>query len=261
MKTAGLTSSRIPKAPAGAQSIKRAVTLLRIVASYNEQGARLSDIARASDLHTSTAHRILAIFVAEGFITYDRVSRLYHLGIELYNLGKTAHQFFVRDRFRSIIERIGRETEDTVFLVIRSGNDALCIDRIEGTYPIRTIPVDIGSSRPLGIGAASLSLIAFLPPPEFEDVLSANASRYSQYRNLSVEDIRRLAMKSVKQGYVVSPGLFHENITSIGIPIFDGQSNVVASIAVSAISQRMTPKRRGYIYQTVKKILNTEGYR
>jgi hypothetical protein len=34
---------------------------------------------------------------------------------------------------------------------------------------------------------------------------------------------------------------------------------VVASIAVSAISQRMTPNRRKYIYQILKKVLKIEG--
>lgn len=255
-------NSPIPlKVPTGAQSVERAVALLKIVAKYNEQGARLSEIARDTGLHSSTAHRILSIFVAEGLVTHDRVSKQYHLGIELYRLGMAAHQYLIRDRFRSTIEKVEHETEDTVFLLIRSGNDALCIDRIEGTYPIRTIPIEIGSRRPLGIGVASLSLIVFLPNPEFEAVLSANASRYPQYKNLSVDDIRLLATESREKGYVVSLGLFHEEITSIGIPVFDSNSYVVASIAVSAISQRMTTKRRKYIYQVVKEILKIEGYR
>jgi len=261
MKTARQNSPISLKAPTGAQSVERAVALLKIVAKYNEQGARLSEIARDTGLHSSTAHRILSIFVAEGFVTHDRISKQYHLGIELYRLGTTAHQYLIRDRFRSTIEEIERETEDTVFLLIRSGNDALCIDRVEGTYPIRTIPIEIGSRRPLGIGIASLSLIAFLPHSEFEAILSANASRYPQYKNLSVDDIRQLATESLEKGFAVSLGLFHEGITSIGIPIFDRNSSVVASIAVSAISQRMTPKRRKYIYQVTKKILKIEGYR
>ncbi len=152
MKTTGLHSSKPSKVPAGAQSVGRAVALLRSVAKYNEQGAGLSDIARDSGLHSSTAHRMLSVFVAEGFVTHDPVSKQYHLGIELYRLGMAAHQYLIRDRFRFALEKIERETEDTVFLLIRSGNDALCIDRIEGTYSIRTIPIDIGSRRPLGIG-------------------------------------------------------------------------------------------------------------
>ena len=259
---AATQNSPIPlKVPSGAQSVERAVALLKLVAKYNEQGARLSDITRDSGLHSSTAHRILSIFVAEGFITHDRVSKQYHLGIELFRLGMAAHHYLIRDRFRSTIEKIERETEDTVFLLIRSGNDALCIDKIEGSYPIRTIPIEIGSRRPLGIGVASLSLIAFLPDPEFEAVISANASRYPQYKNLTVDDIRQLATESFDKGHVVSLGLFHEEITSIGVPIFDENSKVIAAIAVSAILKRMTPKRRIYIYQTVRKILKIEGYR
>jgi DNA-binding IclR family transcriptional regulator len=46
---------------------------------------------------------------------------------------------------------------DTVFLIIRSGNDCMCVDRIEDRYPIRALTIDGGVSRPLGIGAGSLA--------------------------------------------------------------------------------------------------------
>jgi len=251
--TRGSQSSR------GSQSICRAIALLRNVAKRNEHGARLSGIARDAGLHVSTAHRILGILVAEGLITHDEVSKHYHLGLELYNLGITAYQFEIRDRFRASLERIERETEDTVFLVIRSGNDALCIDRVEGRYPVRTVLVDIGSRRPLGIGAGSLSLIAFLPEEEFEAVVSANAPRYTQYNKLTADDIRQLAVNSRKVGYVVSYGLFHERVISVGIPLFDKQQHVVAAVTVSAISQRMDHQRREEIHRLVKQITKTEG--
>jgi len=46
MKTASQSSPIPLKVPSGAQSVELAVALLKIVAKYNEQGARLSDIAR-----------------------------------------------------------------------------------------------------------------------------------------------------------------------------------------------------------------------
>jgi DNA-binding IclR family transcriptional regulator len=259
MDKLGERLTRFPQRSRGSQSICRAIDLLRYVAKRNENGARLSGIARDAGINVSTTHRILGILVKEGLVTYDQVSKHYHLGLELYNLGITAYQFEIRDRFRASLERIERETEDTVFLIIRSGNDALCVDRVEGRYPVRTVLVDIGSRRPLGIGAGSLSLIAFLPEAEFEAVVLANAPRYPPYKNLTADNIRQLAVKSRKVGYVVSYGLFHEKVISVGIPIFDKQQQVVAAITVSAISQRMDHERREEIYRLVKQITRAEG--
>jgi len=243
----------------GAQSIQRAVSLLRAVARHSGQGATVSQVAREVGLHVSTAHRMLSVLAQEGLITQDPISKLYHLGIELFLLGSAAQQFNIRNQFRSALEQIAIETGDTVFLLIRSGNDVLCIDRVEGKFPIRTIMIDIGVRRPLGIGVGSLALIAFLPEDQFEAILSANASRYPQYKNLNAKDLRKLAAISRNHGYVVSEGLFHEGVTSIGVPIFNQQKEVIASITVSSISQRMDEKRRQGIAQLVKKVTRLEG--
>ena len=119
----------------GAQTIGRAIGLLRDVARHNERGARLSELSRDAGLNLSTTHRLLAVLAAEGLITHDASSKRYHLGIELYHLGSAAYQYTVRERFRATLEKIAHETGDTVFLLIRSGDDALCIDRVEGSYP------------------------------------------------------------------------------------------------------------------------------
>ncbi len=242
----------------GAQSLRRAIALLRIVGRNNDHGIALSQIAREASLHVATVHRMLSVLDQEGFVTYNRASKRYHLGLELHILAGSAHQFAIRNRFRAALEKIAHETGDTTFLLIRSGNDVLCIDRVEGKSPIRTVPIDIGIRRPLGIGAGSLALIAFLPPEQMESILLANARRFPQYKNLTIDDIRSLASESRLVGYVVSEGLFHEGVISMGIPIFNKKGEVIAAITVSSIAQRMDEKRRTKIYQNVKKIVRIE---
>jgi len=194
----------------GTQSVQRTVLLLRTVAKYSKQGVNLSKIARDTELHTATVHRILSALVLEGFLTYDSVSKLYHLGIELYHIGMEAHHFSICERYHSVIEKIAEKTEDTVFLLIRSGNDVLCLDRVEGEFPIRAMTIEIGARRPLGIGAGSLALIAFLPEEEFEMVLSDNQDRYPDYKGLTKSAISKLVKNSQKNGFIVSKGLFHQ---------------------------------------------------
>jgi DNA-binding IclR family transcriptional regulator len=242
----------------GAQSLHRAIALLRIVGRNNDLGITLSQIAREATLHVATTHRLLSVLAQENFITYNRLSKKYHLGLELHILAGSAHQFTIRHRFRIALEKIAHETGDTAFLLIRSGNDVLCIDRVEGKFPIRIVPIDIGVRRPLGIGAGSLALIAFLPPDQRESILLANARRFPQYKNLTIEEIRSLASEARKVGYVVSEGLFHEGVISMGIPIFNKKGEVIAAITVSSVSQRMEEKRRAKIFQSVKKIVRME---
>jgi DNA-binding IclR family transcriptional regulator len=238
----------------GTQSVQRTVLLLKTVAKYNKQGVNLSKIARDTGLHTATVHRILSALILEGFLTYDSVSKLYHLGIELYHIGMEAHHFSICERYHSAIEKIAEETEDTVFLLIRSGNDVLCLDRVEGEFPIRTMTIEIGARRPLGVGAGSLALIAFLPKEEFEAVLIENQDRYPDFKNLTTDCIRRLAEDGQNNGFIVSQGLFHEGVTSVGVPVKNRHGKIAAAITVAAIDKRMDPSRRKEIAELVSRI-------
>lgn len=244
----------MPQNSKGAQSVHRTVSLLRTVAKYNKQGVNLSKIARDTGLHNATAHRILAALVLEGFLTYDSVTKLYHLGIDLYHIGMEAQHFSICERYHSVIEKIAEKTEDTVFLLIRSGNDVLCLDLVAGKFPIRTMTIEIGARRPLGIGVGSLALIAFLSKEEFETVLSDNQDRYPDYNGLTKKDIAALAKKSQKDGFIVSKGLFHEGATSVGVPVKDRHGKIVAAITVAAIDKRMDPSRRKEIAGLVSRI-------
>lgn len=238
----------------GAQSLHRAIALLRAVAKHNEKGTNLSQLSREVGLHVATSRRILAVLTMEGLTAYDPLSKHYRLGIGLYHLGSVAQQFTIREQIHSTLERIAQETEDTVFHLIRSGNDALCIDRVEGRFPIRALTIDVGIQRPLGIGAGSLALIAFLPNKQFEAIIYTNKHRYPKHRNLNIDIIRKLAEESRKNGFVVSDCLFWEDVISISVPIINQMDEIVAAITVTAIANRMTQSRQKRISNQLKSV-------
>ena len=257
------TNPQIPRAKTsnsaeGTQSVKRTLALLRAVAKHNKRGGRLSALAREVELPVSTTRRILQVLAEEGVITYDPVTKLYHLGLELFRLGNQAQQYAIRNRFRPVLERIAEATQDTVFLLIRLGNDALCVDVIQGEYPIRTILVKVGSRRPLGIGAASLALIAFSDPADFERVVTANAPRYHQFKEMTEQKVREMSAQALRDGYVLSDGLFHQDAASVAVPVVDQDGNVICAITVSAIRSRMDEARRKHIAKLVRELTGPE---
>jgi len=236
----------------GVQTIFRAITVLNEIAKNNDQGTALSSIARSVNFNISTTHRILSALKSEGFIDQNPISKLYHLGIALYHLGSSAHQFSICKHFQPTLETIANNTEDTAFLLIRSGYDALCVDRVEGKFPIRTLTFDVGSRRPLGIGAGGLALIAFLPKEEVPEIINANKKRYPFYYKRSPNDIRAFVLQSQKLGYALSKGNVTPGATAVALPVYDEYRNVIAAISVAAIDQRMSKERINKIARIIK---------
>jgi len=103
-----------------------------------------------------------------------------------------------------------------VYLVVRAGFDSLCIDLVEGEFPIRIMAYDIGDRRPLGVGAGSLALMAFLPLNETEAILKANRNRYADYDGLSVEKVRQMVDISRSLGHVFNEGNYLAGVTGVG---------------------------------------------
>lgn len=250
-------AGRKPKSPnegfstKGVQSIHRAVSLLRLVVKNNERGIGLPELAYQIGLHEATARRMLKALEAEGMITYDPDSRLYHLGIELYLFEAAAHQFNIRDTYRYTLERIADKTEDTVFLVIRSGYDALVIDRLEGAFPIRTLTHEVGQRVPLGIGAGSTTLLASLSQKEIDNVIAINRKRYEKYNDRTPDLVKKQIESCRKKGYALSIGNMMPEAIAVGCPIVNQNGQVVAAISVAAIFQRMKPKRREWIAELI----------
>ncbi len=243
-------SINLPKA--GAQSVYRTISLIRTVAEYNSQGARLSQIARKAGLPTATAYRILSVLVAEGFVGYDSMAKNYYLGVELFKLGSLANQFAIKDQFHSALFKVSQESEDTVYLFIGLGSDAVCIDMIEGKFPVHISTIGIGLQRPLGVGAAPLALLAFLPDEQVKKIILANKLRYPKYNNMSADTVRWGVERSRKLTYAYSESLVLEGIAGVGIPIYDRKGSLKAAISVGAISQRLQKKRREEIVTFVK---------
>ena len=175
------------------QSIERAAAVLRALAANGGNGNRLTDVARAVGLSKATTSRILGALVSEGFVEQDSESGLYFVGFTLFSIGNAAaERFGLASAAQPALKRLAERTGDTVYLSIRSGEEAVCIDRVEGAFPIKTLTLNVGDRRPLGVGAGSLALLAFGPDSAVDTSISANAMRYSQYSRLTTADIHEL---------------------------------------------------------------------
>lgn len=227
----------------GTQSIERALTLLREIAAHNRSGSRLLDLASRTGLQRPTVHRMLKCLAAEDMVQQNPETHRYFLGPMVFELGITAApRFNLREICHPALTRIADATTDTVFLSQRSGLDAVCLDRHEGTFPIKTFTLEIGMRRPLGVGTGSLAILAALPEDEIRDIVAANAPRLQEY-GLTPNALIAQVKSAQRLGYAVREAPTLAGVRSIGHALHNQSGIPFASLHVSAISSRMTEKR------------------
>lgn len=246
-------STNNDKSSAGTQSIERATQIMRIIASRNSTGMRLVDIARHAKLERPTVHRIVKCLVNEGLVKGNAESRRYFLGHLIFELGLAASSSFnLRDICHSALVRLAEKSGDTIFLAIRSGADSVCIDRVEGSFPIKTLTLDIGTRRPLGVGAGGLALLMTLPDTTQEEILAANALRLAAYNNLTVPDLKVLLKRCRELGFALNDAHITPGATSVGLPIRSRSGEPLVAISIGAISSRMTEARQRQLVSLIR---------
>lgn len=236
-------SPAAPGALSGTQSIERALLLLREIAAHNRGGSRLLDLATRTSLQRPTVHRMLKCLAAENMVQQDPDTHRYFLGSMVFELGLTAApRYNLREICHPALTRIAEATGDTVFLTQRSGLDAVCIDRREGAFPIKTFTLEIGMRRPLGVGTGSLAILGALSEEEIRHTVEANAARLAEH-GLTVNSLTAQVRRTQKLGYAVREAPTLAGVRSIGLALRNQSGMPFAALSVSTISSRMNDKR------------------
>ncbi|WP_295853834.1 IclR family transcriptional regulator [uncultured Xylophilus sp.] len=230
-------------ATAGAQSVRRALAVLRIVAAGQEQGVRLVDVAHATGLNRPTVHRILRVLVEEGAAEQDPATRRYLIGreVSLMGLARSARppvQAAAEPHLRALAETEG----ETCFLTIRNGDDSVCLVRQPGSYPIKVLSIAVGARRPLGAGVSGLVLLGALPPADAAAIVLRNAPRL-QALGIAPDQLLQRAAAAAAHGYAYAAVGVVPGSRAVAVPVRASDGRVLAGLAVAAITERLPDDR------------------
>lgn len=228
--------------PSDTNATQKVCRILRALSS--PQPLRLADIAELSGVNKATALRLLETLIDEGFVLRDATSKRYTLGDAAVLLGIAMQgRDHIRERARSSLVRLAALSGDTLLLSTRHGLEAVCVDREFGSFPIRANYLDIGTRRPLGAGAGSLALLAWLPDAEVATVLTLLEPVFEKrYPRISRELLLAEIAFSRQRGYALLLDVVVEQMGGIAVPVLGSDGKPVAAISLAALSQRITSR-------------------
>lgn len=183
-----------------------------------------------------TVYRLVQDLMALGYIEPGTRRGTYRLGMELFRLGSLVGlRLDVRERAAPVMNRIHRATEETVYLMIRRHNQAVCIDRVEGLH-IRSMALHLGGSLPLHLGAGPRVLLAYQPRDYWDAYLDHEQLVAMTPRSpTSRPAILALLEEILRLGYALSDEDVTLGISSVGAPIFDHTGAVHAALSVGGL--------------------------
>ena len=227
----------------GTQSIRRALSVLRILATARETGLGLTEIARQADLTQPTTHRILGVLMTEGIVEQKVRTRRYAVGeqiplLALSRRGGSPILAAALPHLNAVAEAIG----DTGFLTLRAGLDTICLARRFGTYPVQVLALDVGDRRPLGVSSAGFAMLASLEPLAARSIVMQNRRRFLSYR-VSVEEALRSVADARMHGYALRDRGLVPGTRAVSVVIAEAEGEVVGALTIAAIARRLPNSR------------------
>jgi len=239
----------------GTQAIERSVLLLRVIASQGSRGARIGEIIEWSQLPRPTIYRLLSVLQREGLLEYNNQKRRYRIGPTMYEFGLSAPSPIERiDRYRPALKWLAAYSDDTAYLVMRTGDEAVCLAIEEGSFPIRARTFEIGARRPLGLGAAGLALIAELPDEQIDEI-TLRKGQLLQNAGVSVASLKQRINRTRSLGYAHSENTITQHVTGIGFTIPASKGLPFLAFSIAAISPRMPAERMPKLKAAIEKAI------
>lgn len=212
--------------------VTKAAALLDALAAGQEMTA--SELATAIDEPRSTIYRIINALSEQGYVEGTGDRGRYVLGLKLLGLGNAVARRFedIRGVALPFMKNLHAATGQTIYLAIRREWDAVCIERVDGTL-VQLLILPVGGSLPLHAGAVSKALLAFEPQEVIEEFLGTKPAKLTPKTKTGKRALLEEFGQVVEQGYALSEEDVIPGIGAIGVPIFDSEARVRASLSIA----------------------------
>jgi IclR family transcriptional regulator, KDG regulon repressor len=245
------TSSKAQYSPYQVQVLDRALAILEALSGENPD-LSLAQISEQLGLHKSTAHRLVRVLERQRLVEKDAATGHYRLGLRLFEFGaKAVARLNVVSRARPLLERLVRETGETVHLCALDGAEVLYIDKVEPSRSVR-MASSVGRRNPAHSTAVGKALLARLPEAELSQTIgSRRLEKLTPHTITSASGLRAELAVIHQRGYAIDNEENEEGVRCVGAPVFNYTGAAIAAISVSAPTFRLNPKQVPQIAQYV----------
>jgi DNA-binding IclR family transcriptional regulator len=182
----------------------------------------------------SSVYRILASLQHHGLVEAGPRRGSFQLGVRFLRLGAAVtSRFREREAALPTMERMHARTGETVFLCIRRGFQAVCIERLDGER-VQSLALRLGGSLPLHVGGAPTCLLAYEPESFWSTYLTTvKPGDPHSGRRMKLSQLREVLHGIREQGFSISDEDVTVGIAAVGAPVFDYHGNVCAALSLS----------------------------
>ena len=243
------------------QVLERCFAVIDLLATHRDP-VSLKEIAAATGLHPSTAHRIVNDLTLGRYLERPQTGT-YRLGMRLLELGNLVKaRLDVREAALAPMRELHKATLQAVNLSLRQGDEIVYIERAYGERSGMQVVRAVGGRAPLHLTSVGKLFLADDDPARVR-AYAVRTGLAGHTRN-SITEVARLEreLAAVRaRGHARDDEELELGVRCIAAGIHDDQGRLVAGLSLSAPADRLDPAWLDRVVHTATQISQALGYR
>jgi len=207
--------------------------IIQILSLIVENPMGIREIARKLGIPKSSVEKILKELEIEGWTIQNPSSKQFRVGNGLIDFScKVVSSITMRELTKETISRIARETGETVYLTIKTGDCLTYIDRVDSISVLQH-KIDIGVRAPLHAGSSGKVILANMGTPAVQKTIERTGLAKVGDNTITDKETLYKELELIrKRGWASSFGEKVSNVHSFSAPIFSTEG-VSGSVTVA----------------------------
>lgn len=220
-------------------SVRKAFEIL-VTFMENRHDLTARQVADLTGMNAATAHRFLITLESVGAITRSDDNR-YQLGTLIAELGsKVKRHRILDDAIKPLIDDLVTATRESVQVGVLSGSRVL---QLRASQSDRMLQPASAAGNLLPVHSTAMGKVLLSGMPEADRAAFLEDVALTRYTSHTIVEeaafLHELAL-TVDRGYAISEGEYEDGLSSVAVPVLDNKSRVMAALAISGPTARMT---------------------
>lgn len=226
------------------QALERALVLLRALARVDK--ATLTELALATGMPPSSAHRLLTTLQGHGFVDFDEATNLWMMGIEAFRTGNSfLRRMNVVDAAREAMRALVDETGETANLAIPDGGEVVFVSQVECSNPVRAF-FSAGTRTPMHASGMGKALLALMDRRDLERLLQQTGlPGFTEKTHTAPAGLFADLDRVRQRGWALDDEERHPGMRCVAAAIVNARGVGVAGVSVSGPTARLDEETVG----------------
>jgi IclR family KDG regulon transcriptional repressor len=233
-----------PKSSAKAGRLSSVATAMLLLKCFTDAQYELGigALSRQLGLAKSTVHRLAATLLEAGMLDQNKDNGKYRLGLTVFERGSLARRKMdLYNEAKVFLHELRRQTGESINLAILRDESLIYLNSLESPSAIK-VRSHMGMRLPPHCAAEGKVLLAFGAEEDANRIIALGL-RAQTANTITDPAAFREELSAVKnRGYAVDFEESEIGVRCIAVPVFSGDSELVAAVGIAGPIQRLTKR-------------------